>query len=72
VPSLEVEGIELRSMPLSGDYLSAQDCLLVVADHDAIDWTLVLQYAPMVVDTRNVLGRLAPARRVSLPLVGRD
>jgi UDP-N-acetyl-D-glucosamine dehydrogenase len=72
VPSLEVEGTELRSMPLSGDYMSAQDCLLVVTDHDAIDWTLVLQYAPMVVDTRNVLGRLAPSKKLSLPLAGRD
>jgi UDP-N-acetyl-D-glucosamine dehydrogenase len=65
VPSLELDGDELRTMPLTADYLSAQDCLLVVTDHDAIDWTLVLQYAPMVVDTRNVLGRLAPARLTS-------
>jgi UDP-N-acetyl-D-mannosaminuronate dehydrogenase len=33
---------------------------VVVADHDVIDWTLVLQYAPMIIDTRNVLGRLSP------------
>jgi UDP-N-acetyl-D-glucosamine dehydrogenase len=59
VPTLEPEGIDLRSIPLTDAYLSAQDCLLVVTDHDSIDWTLVLQYAPLVLDTRNVLGRLA-------------
>jgi UDP-N-acetyl-D-glucosamine dehydrogenase len=61
VPMLQVESKAYRSQPLSGDYLSAQDCVLVLADHDRIDWTLVLQYAPMVVDTRNVMGRISPA-----------
>jgi UDP-N-acetyl-D-glucosamine dehydrogenase len=65
VPSLDIEGTGMHSMPLSGDYLSAQDCLLVITDHDSIDWTLVLQYSPIVVDTRNVLGRLAPPRYAS-------
>ena len=60
VPSFHVDGEELRSVPSLRNFLAAQDCTVVVADHDAIDWTLVLQYAPMVIDTRNVLGRLSP------------
>jgi UDP-N-acetyl-D-glucosamine dehydrogenase len=60
VPTLTVDGKEYRSQPLMADFLAGLDCAVVVADHDAIDWTLVLQYAPMVVDTRNVLGRLTP------------
>ncbi|TMC13083.1 MAG: nucleotide sugar dehydrogenase [Chloroflexi bacterium] len=58
VPALVVEGKEFQCQPVLADFLAAQDCLVVVADHDQIDWTLVLQYAPIVVDTRNVLGRL--------------
>jgi len=60
VPSFNVEGHQLRSEPSLRRFLTGQDCAVVVADHDAIDWTLVLQYAPMIIDTRNVLGRLSP------------
>ena len=65
VPTLTVNGQEFRSQKVLRDFLARQDCAVVVADHDAIDWTLVLQYSPMVVDTRNVLGRLTPS-----PLAG--
>jgi UDP-N-acetyl-D-glucosamine dehydrogenase len=60
VPSFNVNGKELRSATRLREFLQSQDCAVVVADHDAIDWTLVLQFAPMVIDTRNVLGRLSP------------
>jgi UDP-N-acetyl-D-glucosamine dehydrogenase len=60
VPSFNVDGKPLQSVPVLRNFLASQDCAVVVADHDAIDWTLVLQYAPMVIDTRNVLGRLSP------------
>ena len=62
VPSLTVGGHEFRSVPDLDHFLSSQQCAVVVADHDSIDWTLVLQHAPKVVDTRNVLGRQAPSR----------
>jgi UDP-N-acetyl-D-glucosamine dehydrogenase len=64
VQSLFVDDIVINCSPLSGEFLGAQDCVLVVTDHDDIDWTLVLEYAPLVVDTRNVLGRLAPATSI--------
>jgi UDP-N-acetyl-D-glucosamine dehydrogenase len=60
VPTLSVKGRELRSEALTPRYLGTQDCTVIVADHDSIDWMLVLQYAPTVLDTRNVLGRLRP------------
>ena len=59
--SLTVNGKEFRSQKVLRDFMAHQDCAIVVADHDSIDWTLVLQYSPIVVDTRNVLGRLSPA-----------
>jgi UDP-N-acetyl-D-glucosamine dehydrogenase len=65
VPSFTVDGHELHSEASLRKFLASQDCAVVVADHDAIDWTLVLQYAPMVIDTRNVLGRLSPFRKGS-------
>ena len=60
VPSFHAGGRQLRSEPSLRRFLASQDCAVVVADHDAIDWTLVLQHAPMIIDTRNVLGRLSP------------
>jgi UDP-N-acetyl-D-glucosamine dehydrogenase len=57
VPSI-VNGSTLESQPLDAGYLNAQDCVIVTTDHDAIDWSLVLQFQPIVVDTRNALGRL--------------
>jgi UDP-N-acetyl-D-glucosamine dehydrogenase len=60
VPSLTVDGRQLRSERVLGNFLASQDCAIVVADHDAIDWTMVLQYSPKIIDTRNVLGRLSP------------
>jgi UDP-N-acetyl-D-glucosamine dehydrogenase len=59
VPSIE-NGSKLQSQPLDAGYLSAQDCVIVTTDHDAIDWNLVAQYEPVVLDTRNVLRRFSP------------
>jgi UDP-N-acetyl-D-glucosamine dehydrogenase len=64
VPSLTVNGQEFRSQKVLRDFMAHQDCAIVVTDHESIDWTLVLQYSPIVVDTRNVLGRLSPALTV--------
>jgi UDP-N-acetyl-D-glucosamine dehydrogenase len=65
VPVLKVNGHQLRSHAALGDFLAVQDCAVVVADHDSIDWTLVLQHAPIILDTRNVLGRLNPVSATS-------
>jgi|SRR5579859_126231 len=68
VPALSVDSRELHSAPDLADFLSQLDSAIVVADHDAIDWMKVLEFAPIVVDTRNVLGRLlTPTARSSYP-----
>ncbi|MEE2684918.1 MAG: nucleotide sugar dehydrogenase [Planctomycetota bacterium] len=46
----------LTSEELTPGYLSSLDCLLIVTDHDAYDWEMVAEHAPLVVDTRNALG----------------
>ncbi len=68
VASLEVTGHELHSELVLEDFLARQDCAIVVADHDSIDWARVLEYAPTIIDTRNVMGRLRqPSMRSSYP-----
>ena len=68
VPSLRVNGHMMYSEPVLEDFLAGQDGSVVVTDHDSIDWTKVLEFAPMIVDTRNVMGRLNPlSTRSSYP-----
>ena len=43
----------LASSPLTAEYLAAQDCVLIVTDHTAYDYELIVKHAALVVDTRN-------------------
>lgn len=55
----------LRSEPLTPERLAACDCVLIVTNHDAIDYDLIGRAAPLVVDTRNAMARVAsPAARI--------
>ena len=56
-PSMRHHEIELASVPLTPELLAAQDCVVVVTDHDRIDWEAVARHARLVVDTRNVVSR---------------
>jgi UDP-N-acetyl-D-glucosamine dehydrogenase len=45
--------LDLVSQPLTPAYLQGQDCVLIVTDHSAYDWSFIVQHSPVVVDTRN-------------------
>lgn len=49
----------LSSRPLTGDTLASMDAVLLVTDHDAVDYGLVLEKARLIVDTRACLRRHA-------------
>lgn len=64
-PSMRKYQISLASVPLSAATLATADCVVIVTDHRAIDWTLVGQHAKLVVDSRNAMSRAqAPKARV--------
>jgi UDP-N-acetyl-D-mannosaminuronate dehydrogenase len=44
----------LTSVPLTEATLKANDAVLIVTDHRAVDYGLVAQHAPLVIDTRGV------------------
>ena len=52
---------QLSSEQLTAEYLAKQDCVVVVTDHSAVDYKLVAEHSPLVVDTRNAM------RNVRLP-----
>lgn len=45
------------SEPLTPDVLSGYDAVLVATDHDDIDYAMLVEHAPLVIDTRNVFDR---------------
>jgi UDP-N-acetyl-D-glucosamine dehydrogenase len=52
LPPLRGHHIRLESVPLVPEVLSSQDCVLIVTDHAAFDWPLVLAHSRLVIDTR--------------------
>jgi UDP-N-acetyl-D-glucosamine dehydrogenase len=69
VPELELAGTTRRSVELTADGLEACDAAVVATDHDAIDWQLVVDHAPAVVDARNALEDVEGPARIH-PLSG--
>ncbi len=47
----------LSSQPLNPKTLRAQDAVIVVTDHDNVDYGMVAQHARLVIDTRNALSK---------------
>jgi UDP-N-acetyl-D-glucosamine dehydrogenase len=63
VPCMQLDGIRLRS----DDAARAKaDCVVIVTDHSGIDYKQILDEAPLVVDTRNVLRGVSSPKLVRL------
>jgi len=45
--------VDQDSVPLTAEELAASDVVLIVTDHSAVDYRLVVERAPLVVDARN-------------------
>jgi UDP-N-acetyl-D-glucosamine dehydrogenase len=44
----------MSSVPLTVENLSAQDAVVVITDHSAVDYAFVAAHAPLVLDTRGI------------------
>ncbi len=53
LPRMRKYDLVMDSIPLTPDTLRAQDAVLIVTDHTAVDYAAVVAHAPLVVDTRN-------------------
>ena len=47
-----------RSASLDEDIVRAFDAVLISTDHDGLDYAALARWAPLIIDTRNVYGRL--------------
>lgn len=52
------EGHVRHGVPLDAAALAEAECVIIITDHAAIDWSLVKSAAALVVDTRNVLSKV--------------
>jgi UDP-N-acetyl-D-glucosamine dehydrogenase len=57
VPEVAHGGVCLTATALTREEIAASDCVLILCDHDVVDYGLVVEHAPVIVDTRNALGR---------------
>jgi UDP-N-acetyl-D-glucosamine dehydrogenase len=58
-PPMREHHINLTSIPLTEQVLAAHDCVVIVTDHDAIDYELLGRDAGLIIDTRNAMARVA-------------
>jgi UDP-N-acetyl-D-glucosamine dehydrogenase len=62
-PSMRKYRIDLKSVPLTPDTLRSMDCILILTDHDAVDYGMLGEHATLVVDTRNAMASVPLSRR---------
>lgn len=63
VPVFEVAGRPLRRLPLTPASLKAADCVVIVTDHQKVDYHSVFRHARLIFDTRNAFRKLAGGSR---------
>lgn len=52
IPSIEVQGRKMESVPLDDEHLQAADCVLIATDHSVFDYQHILNTARLVFDSR--------------------
>lgn len=55
VPEFKADGERMRSVSLSGKALHRQDAVIIVTDHSNVDYDLIVDNSPLILDTRNAL-----------------
>jgi len=58
MPRMRKHDLRMVSQPITPQFLAAQDCVLIVTDHTAVDWPTVLKHSRLVIDPRNALGKI--------------
>ncbi len=57
VPHYREDGEVRDGVALTPDELRSADAVVIVTDHTSVDWSLVMDHAGLVVDTRNAIAR---------------
>jgi len=54
--------LQMASTKLTPEYLSSQDCVVIVTDHSAYEWDWIVEHSTLIVDTRNATRGVANYR----------
>jgi UDP-N-acetyl-D-glucosamine dehydrogenase len=61
-PTMHYPHRSMSSRDLTAEYLDSRDCVLIVTDHTAYNWTWIGEHASLIVDTRNALRRVVTSK----------
>jgi UDP-N-acetyl-D-glucosamine dehydrogenase len=61
-PAMRKHAIDLDSLPLTPQTIRGHDCVLIVTNHDNIDYALIGREAKLVLDTRNAMSKVTGAK----------
>src|SRR5690606_31739083 len=61
IPRFREGDHEMVSVPFTAEELGRADAVVIVTDHDGVDYQFVLDHADVVVDTRNATARMHPS-----------
>lgn len=57
-PQMRASKLRMESVPLTRELLERQDAVLIVTDHSVLDVGMLCKHSKLVIDTRNVTGRM--------------
>jgi UDP-N-acetyl-D-glucosamine dehydrogenase len=58
LPKTRKYNFEIRSTELTVENIRNNDVILISTDHDSVDYNLIAENASLILDTRNIFGRL--------------
>ena len=61
-PRMRKYKYELRSIPLNQQTVAAADVVVIVTNHDAVDYTMLGRHARLIVDSRNAMHAVRDAK----------
>ena len=64
VPSVTVGTHVHQAVDWASAALASRDVVMILTDHATYDWAAIVRESPLVIDTRNATGSLAPAPHV--------
>lgn len=66
VPSAIEGDLKLKGVRLTPQVLKKSDCVIIVTDHEKVDYQAVLKHSRLIIDTRNVYKKSAGSKVVKL------
>ncbi len=55
VPTIQINGHQYSSVPVTREALQHSDCVIIGTDHAAFDYDLIKEHSPTIFDSRNAL-----------------